>query len=106
MMAAVLLASLVQQQPTAPVADTTAGRPCIVAVDSVRGNAQQGEVRKGETNVFAGGGVFAHCRGAGTSLASDSVAWVAGVGPVDMIGQKNPVHIPDTAMTLDTTTPA
>src|SRR3989454_2419280 len=106
MMAAVLLASLFQQQPTAPVADTTAGRPCIVAVDSVRGNAQQVEVRKGETNVFAGGGVFAHCRGTGTSLASDSVAWFAGVGRFDMIGQKTPGHSRDPAMTLDATTAA
>src|SRR5207249_4311923 len=106
MMAAVLLVSLVQQQPAAPVADTAAVRPCIVEIDSVRGNAQQVEVRKGETNVFAGGGVFAHCRGSGTSLASDSVAWFAGVGRFDMIGQKNPVHIRDTAITLDATTAA
>src|SRR3989454_3052738 len=106
MMAAVLLASLIQQPPAAPVADTTAGRPCIVAIDSVRGNAQQVEVRKGETNVFAGGGVFAHCRGTGTSLASDSVAWFAGVKRFDMLGQRNPVHIRDTAITLDATTAA
>lgn len=102
MMAAVLLVALFQQPPT----DTTAGRPCTVEVDSVRGNAQQVEVRKGETNIFAGGGVFAHCRGTGTSLTADSVAWFAGVGRFDMIGQKHPVHIRDTAMTLDATTAA
>src|SRR6266571_4165632 len=104
MMPAVLLVSLFQQPPAAPASDTTAGRPCIVEIDSVRGKAQQVEVRKGETNVFAGGGVFAHCRGTGTSLASDSVAWFAGVGRFDMIGQKSPVHIRDTAITLDATT--
>jgi hypothetical protein len=104
MMAAVLFVALVQH-PASP-ADTTAGRPCVVEIDSIRGNAQQVEVRQGETNVFAGGGVFAHCRGSGTSLASDSVAWFAGVGRFDMIGQKNPVHIRDTAITLDATTAA
>ena len=104
MMATVLLFALVQQ-PASP-ADTTAGRPCIVQIDSVRGNGQQVEVRKGETNIFAGGGVFAHCKGTGTSLASDSVAWFAGVKRFDMIGQKNPVHIRDTAMTLDAVTAA
>jgi hypothetical protein len=106
MMAAMLWVTLYQQPRTPPGTDTTAGRPCVVEIDSIRGNAQQVEVRKGETNVFAGGGVFAHCRGTGTSLASDSVAWFAGVGRFDMIGQKNPVHIRDTAMTLDATTAA
>ncbi len=104
MMAAMILVALAQR-PTSP-ADTTGGRPCTVEIDSVRGNAQQVEVRKGETNVFAGGGVFAHCRGTGSSLQSDSVAWYAGLGRFDMIGQKNLVHIRDTAMTLDATTAA
>lgn len=104
MMATVLFVSLFQQQPAAPVSDTTAGRPCIVEVDSVGGNWQQVEVRKGETNVFAGGGVFAHCRGTGTSLTADSVAWFAGVRRFDMIGQRQMVHIRDTVMTLDATT--
>jgi len=104
MMATMFLVALVRQL-TSP-ADTTGGRPCTVEIDSVRGSAQQVEVRKGETNVFAGGGVFAHCRGTGSSLQSDSVAWYAGVGRFDMIGQKNPVHIRDTAMTLDATTAA
>jgi len=103
-MATVFLVALVQQP--VPPADTMASRPCVVEIDSVRGNAQQVEVRKGETNVFAGGGVFAHCRGTGTSLASDSVAWFAGVRRFDMIGQKNPVHIRDTTITLDATTAA
>src|SRR5438445_6810719 len=97
MIAAVLLLALVQQ----PAADTARGRPCTVVIDSVRGKAQQVEVRKRETNVFAGGGVFAHCQGTGSSLSSDSVAWFAGIGRFDMIGQKSPVHIRDTAITLD-----
>src|SRR2546425_682906 len=97
MSAAVLLLAHVQQ----PAADTDRGRPCTVVIDSVRGKAQQVEVRKRETNVFAGGGVFAHCQGTGSSLSSDSVAWFAGIGRFDMIGQKSPVHIRDTAITLD-----
>src|SRR5439155_225861 len=42
----------------------------------------------------------------GSSLQSDSVAWYAGVGRFDMIGQKNLVHIRDTAITLDAVTAA
>src|SRR5947208_7614603 len=104
MMATVLLVTLVQHsvQP----ADTTAGRPCKVLIDSVGRQAQQVEVRARETNVFAGGGVLAHCAATGSTLAADSVAWFAGVGRFDMIGQKNPVHIRDTAITLDATTAA
>lgn len=104
MMATVLLVALAQQP--APPADTAAGRPCKVIIDSVGGQTQQVVVRPGETNVFAGGGVLAHCEGTGSTLASDSVAWFAGVSRFDMIGQKNPVHIRDTVMTLDATTAA
>src|SRR5438034_425738 len=104
MMATVLLVALVQQ-PKSP-ADTAAGRPCKMIIDSVGRQAQQVEVRRGETNVFAGGGVLAHCEGTSSTLASDSVAWFAGVKRFDMLGQKNPVHIRDTAMTLDATTAA
>jgi len=103
-MAAVLLTALVQQ-PASP-ADSTGGRPCKVIIDSVGRQAQQVEVRPGETNVFAGGGVLAHCEGSGSTLASDSVAWFAGVGRFDMLGQRNPVHIRDTVMILDATTAA
>ena len=103
MMATVLLVAPCSQHPAA---DPGRGRPCVVEIDSILGKGQQVEVRKGETNVFAGGGVFAHCRGTGTSLASDSVAWFAGIGRFDMIGQKSPVRIRDTAITLDATTAA
>src|SRR5207237_3442528 len=104
MMATMFLVALAQQ-PASP-ADTTGGRPCKIVIDSVGRQAQQVEVRAGETNVFAGGGVLAHCEGTGSTLAADSVAWFAGLRRFDMIGQKNPVHIRDTAITLDAVTPA
>src|SRR5437660_6788743 len=104
MMAAVLLTTLVQQ-PASP-ADSAAGRPCKVIIDSVGRQAQQVEVRPGETNVFAGGGVLAHCEGRGSTLAAGGVAWFAGVSRFDMLGQRNPVHIRDTVMILDATTAA
>src|SRR5256885_16316573 len=104
MMAPMFFVALVQQ-PTSP-ADTTGGRPCKIVIDSVGRQAQQVEVRAGETNVFAGGGVLAHCESSGSTLAADSVAWFAGVRRFDMIGQKGPVHIRDTAITLDAVTAA
>jgi hypothetical protein len=104
MMATVLLVALAQQ-PAAP-GDTTHGRPCKVLIDSVGRQAQRVEVRAGETNVFAGGGVLAHCDGTGTTLSADSVAWFAGIRRFDMIGQRNVVHIRDTTLTLDATTAA
>lgn len=104
MMATMLLVALVQQP--ASLADTVAGRPCKVIIDSVGRKTQRVEVRPEEINIFAGGGVLAHCEGTGSTLASDSVAWFAGVSRFDMIGQKNPVHIRDTVMTLDATTAA
>ena len=100
--AAMLLALM--QQPAPAMSDTAAGRPCVVEIDSVGGRGQQVEVRKGENNFFAGGGVLAHCRGTGSTLSADSVAWFAGVGRFDMIGQRDLVHIRDTAMALDATT--
>ena len=104
MMATVLLVALVQQPPAPP--DTTHGRPCKVVIDSIGRQAQQVEVRAGETNVFAGGGVLAHCDGTGTTLSADSVAWFAGIKRFDMIGQRNIVHIRDTTLTLDAMTAA
>jgi hypothetical protein len=100
-----LLLALIQQPP-ATLGDTTGGRPCVVVIDSVGGRAQQVEVRKGETNVFAGGGVLAHCRETGSTLSADSVAWFAGIGRFDMIGQRHLVHIRDSALTLDAATAA
>src|SRR2546425_11989519 len=79
MIVPLLLLALVQRPAPSP-GDTTAGRPCVVDIDSVGGRGQQVEGRKGETNVFAGGGGLAHCRGAGGTLSADSVGWVAGIG--------------------------
>src|SRR5258708_31660057 len=106
MRAAMLFFAVVRQkQPAIPVtADTAGGRPCKIVIDSVGRQAQQVEVRPGETNVFAGGGVLAHCEGTGSTLAADTVAWFAGVRRFDMIGQRNVVHIRATVMTLDATT--
>jgi len=106
MMAAMFLFAVVrQQQPAIPAtADTAGGRPCKIVIDSVGRQGQQADVRPGETNVFAGGGVLAHCEGTGSTLAADSVAWFAGVRRFDMIGQRYLVHIRDTVMTLDATT--
>ncbi len=100
MMAAALFVALVQQ-PAAPADTAAAGRPCKVVIDSVGRQARQVEVRRGETNVFAGGGVLAHCEGTESTLAADSVAWFAGTGRFDMIGKANQVHIRDAAITLD-----
>ncbi len=87
MMTAVLTLVLFQQ-PAA--ADTAAGRPCQVAIDTVGHYGRQ-----------VGGGVRAHCQGTSSTLAADSVAWYAGVGRFDMLGA---VHIRDAAIALDATT--
>src|SRR3989449_6896130 len=92
--------ALALQQP----ADTTAGRPCNVAIDSIGRNYSEVQVRPGEKNYFAGGGVLVHCQGTGSVLSADSVALFTGLGRFDMIGQKNPVHIRHTAVVLDATT--
>src|SRR3989449_3244462 len=92
--------ALALQQP----ADTTAGRPCNVAIDSIGRNYSEVQVRPGEKNYFAGGGVLVHCQGTGSVLSADSVALFTGIARFDMISQKNPVHIRDTAVTLDATT--
>ena len=103
-MAIALLTTFAQQPAARP--DTTAGRPCVIQVDSIGHNYQEVTVRAGEKNYFAGGGILAHCLGTGTVLSADSVALFAGVSRFDMIGQKNLVHIRDTAITLDATTAA
>src|SRR5947209_8998188 len=104
MMAMALLATFAQQPAAAT--DTTRGRPCVIQIDSIGHNYQEATVRPGEKNYFAGGGVLAHCQGTGSVLSADSVALFAGVGRFDMVGQRTPVHIRDTAITLDATTAA
>lgn len=96
--AALLLAL---QQPVVPprgAGDSTRARPCVVEVDSVGHEGRQVEVGPGVQNIFAGGGVKAHCRGTRTTLVSDSMAWYALDNRLDMIGH---VRIRDTALALD-----
>jgi len=86
---------LLAQQPApapAAVADTTK-RPCVVDVDYV---GRQG--RQKGNDIYAGGGVRAHCRGTGTTIASDSLAWYADVNRLDLVGN---VKIRDTTIALD-----
>ena len=64
MIVPLMLLALVQR-PAPQTADTAGGRPCVVEIDSVGGRTQQVVVRQGETNVFAGGGVLAHCQQTG-----------------------------------------
>src|SRR5437660_11431339 len=106
MIVPLVLLALVQQPAPPQVGDTAEGRPCVVVIDSVGGRTQQDEVRKGETNIFAGGGVLAHCRGTASTLSADSVAWFAGIGRFDMNGQRHLVRLRDSALTLDATTAA
>src|SRR5256886_3508387 len=106
MIVPLVLVRLVEQAAAPQVGDPGEGRACGVVIGSVGGRTQQVGVRKGETNVFAGGGVLAHCRGTASTLSADSVAWFAGTGRFDMIGQRHLVHIRDSALTLDATTAA
>jgi hypothetical protein len=98
MMLPLLLLAL--QQPT-PGADTGAGRPCLLEVDSIGRQGNQQGLAGGVQNFFAGGGVFAHCRASTTSLYADSAAWYGAANRLNLIGH---VHIRDTAMTLDAET--
>jgi hypothetical protein len=89
---------LVLQQPGAPADTTASGRPCVLDVDSVGHQGNQQDLGGGVANIFAGGGVFLHCRGTTTTLTADSMAWFATANRLDMIGN---VHMRDTSMTLD-----
>ncbi|HUL04531.1 MAG TPA: hypothetical protein VLV16_15020 [Gemmatimonadales bacterium] len=91
------------QAPPRPVQgrDTTAGRPCKIVVDTVGHYGRQVEVRPGETNLFAGGGVRGHCQGTASTITADSLAWYAGEGRLDLLGG---VQIRDSAMSLDAVT--
>jgi hypothetical protein len=95
-MLASLLLLLVQRPAAAPrppvPADTTAGRPCEVAIDTLPRYYQRG------ADYFGGGGVRAHCKGTATTIASDSMAYLRSAGRLDLIGQ---VHIRDTTIALD-----
>ena len=90
-----LLLLLAQQPIQAPTTapDTSQKRPCIVDVDNI---GRQGH-QKGN-DMYAGGGVQAHCRGTGTTLVSDSLAWYADANRLDLVGN---VKIRDTTIALD-----
>jgi len=90
-----LLAVLLAQQPG--VSDTTAGRPCRVAVDSM-GHVAQVVNASGDTTTHGGGGVLAHCVGTSTTISADSFAHHPRVGRLDLIGR---VQIRDTGLALD-----
>src|SRR5207244_11253018 len=102
MMATVLLVALVQQ-PASP-ADTAAGRPCKMIIDSVGRQAQRVEVRRGENNVFAGHGVVDHLEGTRRTLASARLALFAGHKRFNTRGPTNQVHLPANAKTPHTQT--
>ncbi|HXF95057.1 MAG TPA: hypothetical protein VNI61_03025 [Gemmatimonadales bacterium] len=97
MTAALLAALAVAQQ-----ADTgRGGRPCRVVIDSVGRLGRQVEVAPGRYNYYAGGGVWAHCEGTGSSLTADSAAWYGAEQRFDLVGA---VKIRDSLMHLDATT--
>jgi hypothetical protein len=77
--------------------DTTTGRPCRVAVDSM-GHYAESTDSAGEKTTNGGGGVLAHCAGTGTTIAADSFAHFGALGRLDLIGR---VQIRDTALALD-----
>ncbi len=95
MIAALVLAVLLQQ-PTS--AGSGAGRPCTLVIDSIGGTYRQTVTTPGDTNRYAGGGVLAHCEGAGSVLSSDSVAMAARERRVNLVGH---VRIRDTTLALD-----
>jgi len=77
--------------------DTTTGRPCRVAVDSM-GHYAEVPNADGTKTSHGGGGVLAHCAGTGTTISADSFAHYSALGRLDLIGR---VQIRDTGMTLD-----
>lgn len=100
-MTPLLLSLVLAQQPgVAPAfpaaGDTTKGRPCVIAIDSLPRGRQVTAGRA--TNYYGGGGVRAHCNGTTTTFASDSIQYFGGQQRFDMIGN---VHIRDTLLVLD-----
>ncbi len=88
---------LALQQPVV-AADTASGRPCVLVVDTIGHQANQRDLGGGVQDIFAGGGVFAHCRGTATTLYADSTIWSGSANRLDLLGN---VHIRDTSLTLD-----
>ena len=77
--------------------DTTTGRPCRVAVDSM-GHYAEITNPDGTKTLHGGGGVFAHCDGTSTKISADSFAHYGALGRLDLIGR---VAIRDTGFALD-----
>ena len=83
--------------------DTNAApRRCEVVLDRAGYWVRQ-PVTATLNNEYGGGGVVAHCRGTGSQLAADSVAWYPLARRFDMVGN---VRIRDTAFALDSRTAA
>jgi len=93
----VLLTVMLLQGVAASPQDTTQGRPCRVAIDSV-GHYGESTNAAGEKTANGGGGVLAHCAGTGTTVSADSFAHYSTLGRLDLIGR---VQIRDTALALD-----
>jgi hypothetical protein len=93
MIALLSVALLLQANPQ----DTTSGRPCRVAVDSMGHYAEMTNAA-GEKITNGGGGVLAHCVDTGTTISADSFAHYSALGRLDLIGR---VQIRDTGMALD-----
>jgi len=71
---------------TATSAAAQRDRTCFVVVDRTGGTQRQRDAGGGVFRLFAGGGVWAHCRGEETRWYSDSVAWYQDQDRFDMIG--------------------
>ncbi len=80
--------------------DTTTGRPCRVAVDSM-GHYAEIPNADGTKTLHGGGGVLAHCDGTKTTISADSFAHYPALGRMDLIGR---VVIRDTGLALDART--
>ncbi len=74
---------------------------CVIQLDSVGGVARQVEVAPGIVHTYAGGGVWASCRGRPLRMRADSAAWYSERDKVDFIGR---VHFRDSLATLDSRT--
>ena len=94
----VALLTIALALPQQRAAADSAGRPCDVVIDSIGGLFRQQQVGQGQENMFAGGGVWARCRGGGASLYSDSAAYWAMDDRLDLVGN---VRIRDTSFALD-----
>jgi hypothetical protein len=70
-------------------AGAQATRTCYVVVDSTGGTASQIDVGGGNVRWFAGGGIWARCRGQDTRWYSDSIAWFQDFDRFDMVGRVN-----------------